>query len=128
MITGSCWSALTMRRRCDGEVDHQREQHLARTRAGSARPRRRRAPTSSCARSSSIDGDDDLVLGLELVVDRGLRDADGVGDHLERGPAHPVPAEQVERGGDDPGLRRAPVRTSAAGRSSTGSSALTRRG
>ena len=53
------------------------------------------------------DREDDLVLGLELVVDRRLRDADGVGDHLQRRAAHAVLGEQVERGGDDAALGRA---------------------
>ena len=52
------------------------------------------------------DGDDDLVLGLELVVDRGFRDADGVGDHLQRGSADPVIGDQIQRGVENTGLRR----------------------
>ena len=51
-------------------------------------------------------GDDDLVLGPVLVVDGRLRHAEGVGDHPERRAADAVPGEQVERGGDDPGLGR----------------------
>ena len=50
-------------------------------------------------------GEDDLVLGGELVVDRRLRHTDRVGDHLERRPADAVVGEQRECGGDDPGLR-----------------------
>jgi hypothetical protein len=34
------------------------------------------------------------------VVDRGLRDADGVGDHLERRPADAVIGEELEGGVD----------------------------
>ena len=49
-------------------------------------------------------GDDDLVLGLELVVDRRLRDADGIGDHLQRRAARRRVGEQVERRGDGASL------------------------
>ena len=90
----------------DGEVDHEGEEHLACARAavlGLGGVERRLE-----LREVDLEhGDDDLFLGLELVVDGGLRDADGVGDHLQRGAAHTVLAEQVERGGDDAGLRGA---------------------
>ena len=39
-------------------------------------------------------GEDDLVLGGELVVDGRLGDTDLVGDHLERRPADAVIGEQ----------------------------------
>ena len=103
-ITGSCWTAVTMRRRCDREVDHLGEHELARppeVLVGFGRVERR-----FDLHEVDLDGrEDDLVLGLELVVDRGLRHADGVGDHLQRRPVDTVLGEQVERGGDDPGLR-----------------------
>jgi alkylation response protein AidB-like acyl-CoA dehydrogenase len=41
-------------------------------------------------------GQDDLLLGPELVVDRRLRHPDGVGDHLQRRAAHAVLGEQVD--------------------------------
>lgn len=50
-------------------------------------------------------GENDLVLGVELVVDGRLGHADGIGDHLQRGPSDPVTGEQVEGCVDDPGLR-----------------------
>ena len=46
------------------------------------------------------DGQDDRVLGRELVVHGRLRDAEGVGDHLQRRAADAVVGEQLERGGD----------------------------
>ena len=49
-------------------------------------------------------GQDDLVLGVVLVVHRGLRHADLVGDHLQRRPADAVLGEQLDRRGDDAGL------------------------
>jgi hypothetical protein len=48
-------------------------------------------------------GDDDLVLGLELVVDGRLRHPDGIGDHLQRGTADAVLGEQARGGADDAG-------------------------
>ena len=50
--------------------------------------------------------EDDLVLGLVLVVHGGLRDADGVGDHLQRRATGTVLREQVEGRRDDAGLGR----------------------
>ena len=51
------------------------------------------------------DGEDDLVLGVVLVVDRRLRDADRVRDHLQRRSRDPVLAEELERGVDNARLR-----------------------
>ncbi len=53
------------------------------------------------------DGEHDRVLRSELVVDRGLRDADGVGDHLERGPADAVVGKELEGRVDGVPLGRA---------------------
>jgi hypothetical protein len=44
------------------------------------------------------DGEHDLFLGPELVIDGGFRDPDGVSDHLQRGAADAVHGEQVQRG------------------------------
>ena len=107
-MTGSCWTALTMPRGADREIDHLGEHE----RAGPPRIGLGVGGVERRLQLHQLDldgGDDDLVLGLELVVDRGLRHADGVGDHLERRAVDPVLGEQVERGGDDPGLRRAAV-------------------
>jgi len=49
----------------------------------------------------------DLVLGLELVVDGRLRDAEPIGDHLQRRAAHAVLGKQVERRGQQPLASRA---------------------
>ena len=91
----------------DREVDHLGEDDLACPGAvglGIGRVHRRLQ-----LRELDLDrGDDDLVLGLVLVVDRGLRDADVVGDHLERRAVHPVLGEEAERRVDDPGLRGTP--------------------
>ena len=50
-------------------------------------------------------GQDDLLLGVVLVVDGGLGHPDLVGDHLQGRAADPVPGEEVEGRGEDPGLR-----------------------
>jgi len=50
-------------------------------------------------------GEDDLVLGVELVVDGGLGHADLVGDHLQRGATDAVASEQVQRRRDHARLR-----------------------
>ena len=42
------------------------------------------------------DGDDDLVLGLELMVDRALCHSDRVSDHLIRRGANAMLGEQVQ--------------------------------
>jgi hypothetical protein len=52
-------------------------------------------------------GDDDLFLGLELMVDGGLRHADRVSDHLQGRPADAVLSEQPGGGADDARLRGA---------------------
>lgn len=54
------------------------------------------------------DRDDDLVLGLVLVVDGGLGHPDGVSDHLQRGAADAVGADEVQGGGQDALLRTSP--------------------
>ncbi len=46
-------------------------------------------------------GDDDLVLGPELVIDGRLGHSDGVGDHLKRRTADAMLAEKPECGLDD---------------------------
>ena len=51
-------------------------------------------------------GDDDLVLGPELVIDGRLGHSDGVGDHLKRRTADAMLAEKPECGLDDSLLRR----------------------
>ena len=56
------------------------------------------------------NGEDDLVLGPELVVDGGLGDTDRVGDHLQRRAARTVSGEQDERRIDDTRLRRPQAR------------------
>ena len=50
------------------------------------------------------DGQDDLVLGVVLVVDGRLRHAERVRDHLQRGPADAVLGKEAECGVDDAGL------------------------
>ncbi len=55
------------------------------------------------------DGDDDVVLGLELMVDSTFRDADRVGDHPVRRRADTVFGEKLERGVEDALLCRAAV-------------------
>ena len=52
-------------------------------------------------------GQDDLFLGLVLVVHGRLGHTDLVGDHLQRGPPDTVLGEQVDGCGDDASLRRA---------------------
>jgi hypothetical protein len=42
--------------------------------------------------------DNDVILRSELVVDSRFRDANGVGDHLQRCPAYAMLGEQVQRG------------------------------
>ena len=88
------------------EIDHQRGEHVARTRSvflGLGDVERRLHPQEV----DLEDGDHDGFLRLELVVDGGLRDSEGVGDHLQRRAADPVLAEQLGRGGDDAQLRGA---------------------
>ena len=106
-MTGSCWTTPTMRRCATAESitwASTSSRARVRIRLGVGRVER-----DLQLHELDLDrGDDDLVLGLELVVDRRLRHADGVGDHLERRAVDPVLGEQAERGGDDPGLRRAP--------------------
>ena len=51
--------------------------------------------------------DDDLFFGPELVVDSRFRDPDGIGDHLQRGPADAVLGDQPQRGIQDARLRGA---------------------
>ncbi len=53
--------------------------------------------------------DDDLFLGLELVIDGRLGDADRVGDHLQRRAADAVVGDQREGRVQDAVLRRAAV-------------------
>ena len=79
------------------------DQHLARSRAGSLGFRGGHGRLQTREHDLG-DGEDDLVLGVVLVVDGGLRDADRVRDHLQRGPADAVLGEQGERGVDDAGL------------------------
>ena len=82
------------------------DQHIARSRAGPLGFRGRRGLIQ--ARDHDLgDGEDDLVLGVVLLVDGRLRDPDRVRDHLQGCPADAVLGEQHERGFDDPGLRRA---------------------
>jgi hypothetical protein len=84
----------------DREIDHARDQHLARSRAGALGLRGGHGRLQS--REHDLrDREDDLVLGVVLVVDGGLRHADRVGDHLERGAADAVLGEEVERRFDD---------------------------
>ena len=88
----------------DGEVDHLGEHQLACTRqvilgVGSVERR------FQLGQLDLDGGEDDLLFGLELVVDRGLRHADRVRDHLQRRPVDAVFGEQVEGGGDDADLR-----------------------
>ena len=88
----------------DREVDHLREHQVACTRPGLLGI----SGVESGFQLRQLDfdrGEHDLVLGLELVVDRGLRHADGVGDHLERRPVDTVLGEQAEGGIDDADLR-----------------------
>ncbi len=51
--------------------------------------------------------DDDVILGLELVIDGRLRHPDRVRDHLQGGATDPFVGEQLERRRDDAGLRGA---------------------
>ena len=51
--------------------------------------------------------DDDLLFGFELVVDRGLRHPNGIGDHLQRGSADTVLGDQLQGGVQDAWLRGA---------------------
>ena len=46
------------------------------------------------------------MLGLEVVVDRALGDAEDVGDHLERGGVDPVRREEFDGGADDAAVHR----------------------
>jgi hypothetical protein len=89
----------------EGQVDHAGEQRRARLlRAGLGRG----VEHGFHPRELVVgDGDDDLVLGLELMVDGGLGYADGVRDHLQRRAADAVLGEQPGRGADDARLGRA---------------------
>ena len=80
------------------------DQHLARSRAGPLGFRGGHGRLETREHDLG-DGEDDLVLGVVLVVDGRLRHADRVRDHLQRGPADAVLGEQDERGFDDAGLR-----------------------
>jgi len=53
------------------------------------------------------DCQNDLILGLELVIDGCLRHANGIGDHLQRRASDAVLCEELQGRVDDPGLRRA---------------------
>ena len=89
-----------------GQIDHRGEHPVAG--AGDGRLCGHAVQRSFELRELHFDGGaDDLVLGLELVVDRRLRDADRVGDHLERSAVHPACGEQIERRMDGAGLGRA---------------------
>ena len=111
-MTGSCWTTPTMPPLRDRRIDHLGEHDLARPlRVGLGIGRVERGLQ---LHELDLDrGDDDLVLGLELVVDRRLRHAEGVGDHLERRAVHTVVGEQPERGRDRPGSAPSLRRTSA---------------
>ena len=88
----------------DRDVDDARQQVVGRRRA-----------VAGFFEASEFDlghRDNDRFLRAELVVDRGLRDTDRVGDHLERGAGRAVIGEQFERGGDGPALNRAVLRGS----------------
>jgi hypothetical protein len=87
----------------DGEVDHPADQHLARPRGGSLGLRGVHGRLQTCQHDLG-DGEDDLVLGVVLVVDGRLRHADRVRDHLQGRPADAVLGEEDERGVDDAGL------------------------
>jgi hypothetical protein len=90
----------------DGEVDDPGDEHLA-------RPRRSRLGFGGIEHRFQPGqlglghGEDDLVLGPELVVDRRLRHADLLGDHRQRRPPDTLLGEQVESGGHHAGLRSA---------------------
>src|SRR4029453_17362786 len=87
----------------DGEVDHPGDQQLARSRAGPLRFRGGHRSLQTCEHDLG-DGEDDLVLGVVLVIDGCLRHADRVRDHLQGRAADAVLGEEDERGFDDPGL------------------------
>jgi len=88
----------------EGQVDHAGEQRRARLlRAGLGRDIEHRFYSRKLVMGN---GDDDLVLGLELMVDGGLGYADGVRDHLQRRAADAVLGEQPGCGGDDARLGR----------------------
>ena len=74
-MTGSRWRMLAMQALLDGQLDHPGDKHLARSRAGALGFRgldRRLEP-----RQDDLgNGEDDLVLGVVLVVDGRLRHAE----------------------------------------------------
>jgi hypothetical protein len=87
----------------DGHLDHPRQQQFPclRTVFGRLRLFQRILQPGEL---HLCDSDDDLVLGLELVVHSRFRHAERVGDHLQRRTADTVIREQVQRGEQNAGL------------------------
>ena len=96
-MTGSCCTALDHAAMFDRLVDHLSQDQLAGLRC-------RQVGLGQLQRLLQLHqldldgGQDDVVLGRELVVDGRLGHAEGVGDHLQRRAVDPVLPEQLEGG------------------------------